>query len=175
MRGLQVWCSVENSPSPDPEDQIPTTRSMKTKKGLHLDIFRVHVGNPIPVVQRCYVVQQLPRKETYLLGFCDIFIVNYLKTIIKTNEVHGIQLFFKWCSLFSDHYKNNACQWQKIWFKKRKNIKGKFTNIPNHPRTPSYYFDTFHFSHHPHPHNIHVYVLVIFCLRFYLYVITYET
>lgn len=48
---------------------------------LYLDAVQAHVDNPLPAVQRCYVVQHLCSKEMHLLGFCDIFIVNYLKTI----------------------------------------------------------------------------------------------
>lgn len=48
---------------------------------LYLDAVQAHVDNPLPAVERCYVVQHLCSKEMHLLGFCDIFIVNYLKTI----------------------------------------------------------------------------------------------
>lgn len=47
---------------------------------LYLDAVQAHVNNPLPAVERCYVVQHLSSEETHLLGFCDIFIVNYLKT-----------------------------------------------------------------------------------------------
>ena len=56
-------------------------------------MLRAHVDNPLPVVERRYVGQHLPGKEAYLLGFCDIFILNHLKTIKPMN----FKEFLKWC------------------------------------------------------------------------------
>lgn len=62
-----------------------TVRPSESQKRLYLNILQAHVDNPLPAVQRRDVVQYLPGKETHLLGFCDIFIVNYLKTTKKMN------------------------------------------------------------------------------------------